>query len=86
MTIRYKNVYRLELQKLFNGQLKGLNQAKIIKKSVILSWFLNMTILYQHVYRLKLQKLFNFCAVHLPARLDIETETPISCFGHACLK
>ena len=29
--------------KLVKEELKGLNQAKIFKKSVILFWFLNMT-------------------------------------------
>ena len=57
-----------------NNRLKGLAQAKIIKKSVILFWFLNMTIWCKHVNRLELQKFFNFCAAHLPVRLDIETK------------
>ena len=35
--------------------LKGLAQAKIIKKSVILFWLLNMTIWCKHVHRLELQ-------------------------------
>ena len=35
--------------------LKGLAQAKIIKKSVILFRVLNMTILCEHVHRLELQ-------------------------------
>ena len=35
--------------------LKGLAHAKIIKKSVILFWFLNMTIWCKQVYRLELQ-------------------------------
>ena len=35
--------------------LKGLAQAKIIKKSVILFWVLNMTIWCKHVQRLELQ-------------------------------
>ena len=38
--------------------LKGLAQAKIIKKSVILFWLLNMTIWCKHVHRLELQKFF----------------------------
>ena len=38
------------------SNLKGLAQAKIIKKSVILFWFLNMTIWCKHVHRLELQK------------------------------
>ena len=35
--------------------LKGLAQAKIIKKSVILFRFFNMTIRSKHVHRLELQ-------------------------------
>ena len=35
--------------------LKGLAQAKIIKKSVILFWLLNITIWCKHVHRLELQ-------------------------------
>ena len=50
--------------------LKGLAQAKIIKKSVILFWLLNMTIWCKHVHGLELQKFFNFSAVHSPVRLD----------------
>ena len=42
-----------------NYCLKGLAQAKIIKKSVILFWLLNMTIWCKHVHRLELQKFFN---------------------------
>ena len=38
--------------------LKGLAQAKIIKKSVILFWLFNMTIWCKHVHRLELQKFF----------------------------
>ena len=40
--------------------LKGLAQAKIIKKSVILFWLLNMTIWCKHVHRLELQKFLIF--------------------------
>ena len=36
-------------------QLKGLAQARIIKKSVILFRVLNMTIWCKHVHRLELQ-------------------------------
>ena len=61
-------------------QLKGLVQAKIIKKSVILFWLLNMTIWCKHVNRLELQKFFNFCAAHLSVRLDIETKFPYFLF------
>ena len=42
------------------GDLKGLNQAKVVKKSVILFWLLNMTIWCKHVHRLELQKFFIF--------------------------
>ena len=55
---------------------KGTGQAKIIKKSVILFWLLNMTISCRHVHRLELQKIFNFSAAHSPVRLDIETKFP----------
>ena len=58
------------------GYLKGLAQAKIIKKSVILFRVLNMTIWCKHVHRLKLNFFFNFCAAHSPVRLDIETKFP----------
>ena len=37
-------------------ELKGLAHAKIIKKSVILFWLLNITIWCKHVHRLELQK------------------------------
>ena len=40
--------------------LKGLNQAKIVKKSVILFWLLNMTIWCKHVHRLELRKFLIF--------------------------
>ena len=43
-------------------KLKGLAQAKIIKKSVILFWPINMTIWCKHVHRLELQKFFIFSA------------------------
>ena len=56
--------------------LKGLAQAKIIKKSVILFRVLNMTIWCKHVHRLELQFFYNFCAAHSPVRLDIETKFP----------
>ena len=38
------------------GVLKGLAQAKIIKKSVILFWLLNIIIWCKHVHRLEMQK------------------------------
>ena len=57
-----------------NG-LKRLNQAKIIKKSVILFWLVNMAIWCKHVHRLELQKFCNFCAAHLPVKRDIETKS-----------
>ena len=55
--------------------LKGHAQAKIIKKSVILFWLLNMTKWCKHVHRLELQKFVNFCAAHSPVGLDIETNS-----------
>ena len=54
-----------------------LLKAKIIKKSVILFWHLNMTIWGKHVHRLELQKFFNFCAAHLSVRLDNRDEIPV---------
>ena len=36
--------------------LKRHNRAKIIKKSVILFWLLNMSIIFEHVHRLELRK------------------------------
>ena len=56
--------------------LKGLAQAKIMKKSVILFRVLNITIWCKHVQRLELLIFFNFCAAHSPVRLDIETKFP----------
>ena len=43
-----------------DAELKGLAQAKIIKKSVILFRVLNMTIWCKHVHRLELQILIIF--------------------------
>ena len=60
--------------------LKGLAQAKIIKKSVILFWLLNMTIWWRHVHRLELQKIFNFSVSHSPVRLYIATKFPYFLF------
>ena len=40
--------------------LKGLNQAKIVKKSVILFWPLNKTIWCEHDQRQELQKFLIF--------------------------
>ena len=68
------------------NELKGLAQAKIIKKSVILFWLLNMTIWCKHVHRLELQKFLNFCAAHSPVRLDIETKFLICIFWQPCQK
>ena len=48
----------------FTG-LKGLAQAKIIKKSVILFRLLNMTIWCKHVHRLELQKVFLIFALRI---------------------
>ena len=56
--------------------LKGLAQAKVIKKSVILFWLLKMTIWCKHVHRLELQMFLIFYAAHLPVRLHIETKFP----------
>ena len=54
-TVFSTNTVRLNLLILVNI-LKGLAQAKIIKKSVILFRLLNMTIWCKHVHRLELQK------------------------------
>ena len=69
---------RCQLHKLdTQTKLKGLaQQAKIIKKSMILFWLLNMTILCKHVHRLELQKFLNFSAAHSPVRLAIKTKFP----------
>ena len=66
--------------------LKGLAQAKIIKKSLILFWLLNMTIWCKHVHRLELQKFFNFSAAHSPVRLDIDTKFLICNYWQPCQK
>ena len=66
--------------------LKGLAQAKIIKKSLILLWLSNMTIWYKHVHRLELQKFFYFFAAHSPVRLDIKAKFPYFLFWHGCPK
>ena len=78
MIIVFENKYNIIHPKLygFNIYLKGLAQAKIIKKSVILFWLLNMAIWCKHVHRLELQKFFNFSAAHSPVGLDIETKFP----------
>ena len=67
-------------------KLKGLAQAKIINKSVILFWLLYMTIWCKNVYRLELQKFSIFCARHSPVRLDIETKFLISNYWQPCQK
>ena len=66
--------------------LKAHTQAKILKKSVILLWLLNMTTWCKHVHRLELQKFLNFCAAHSPVRLDMEMKYLISYFGQLCQK
>ena len=75
-----------DLNRSYICPLKGLAQAKIIKKSVILFWLLNMTIWCKHVHRLELQKCFNLCAAHSPVRLDIETKFLISNYWQPCQK
>ena len=45
----------MDIKITFTKLLKGLAQAKIIKKSVILFRVLNMTIWCEHVHRLELQ-------------------------------
>ena len=61
--------YKEDVHVFLLSTLKGLAQAKIIKKSVILFWLLNMTIWCKHVHRLELQNFFNFCAAHCAAHL-----------------
>ena len=53
---RFANVIPIYTAK----NLKGLNEAKIVKKSVILFWLLNITIWCKHVHRLELQKFLIF--------------------------
>ena len=63
-------------------------KSKIIKKSVILFWLLNMTFWCRHVHRLELQKFLIFVlrTHQLYIRLDIETEFPYFYFWHGCQK
>ena len=71
---RHRRILYLALTK----KLKGLAQAKIIKKSVILFWLLNMTIWCKHVHGLELQKFLNFSAAHTPVGLDVyRDEIPV---------
>ena len=77
-------IKRMYMYVFWLSTLKGLAQAKIIKKSVILFWLLNMTIWCKHVHRLELQKFFNFCAAHSPVRLDIKTKFPLSNYWQPC--
>ena len=65
---------------LVNSLLKRLNQANIVKRSVILFWLLNLTIWCKHVHRLELQKFLNFCAAHLRVKRDIEKKIPYFLF------
>ena len=65
-------------------QLKRHNQAKIIKKSLILFWFLiNMSIICEHVHGLELRRFLKLCVAHLPVRREIRTKFN---FGHVCPK
>ena len=50
-----KGVFKHQDLQILDLKLKGLAQAKIIKKSVILFRVLNMTIWCKHVHRLELQ-------------------------------
>ena len=61
-------------------RLKRHNQAKIVKKSVILFWILDKTISCKHVHTLELQKFFIFCAAHLPVKRDIGLKTKFPIF------
>ena len=80
-TIKYKAFYwhcfmiygafpKLKYTSDFNLLLK----AKIIRKSVILFWFLNMTIWYMSI------------CPHVHMSIDIETKFQISYFGQQCRK
>ena len=75
---QFKNIARLDGIRVNyeSSGLKRLAQAKIIKKSVISFWLLNMTTRCKHAHRLELQKFLNFSAAHSPVRLDIETKCP----------
>ena len=55
--------------------LKGLAQAKILKKSVILFWVLNMTIWCKHVQRLELQ-FFLFFVLRITSWARYKDEIP----------
>ena len=65
-------LYSLMKAMLLSGSIIKGTRSKIMKKSVILFWLLNMTIWCKYVRRLELQKFLNCCAAHLPVRLDIE--------------
>ena len=56
---------------IFYRILKRHNQAKLIKKSVFVSWFLNMAIRCQLVHTLELQKSFNFTAAVATWQLSV---------------
>ena len=51
-------LYETTLHTPASRQLKRRNQAKIIKKSSILFWLLNMAIICEHVHRLVLSMFF----------------------------
>ena len=66
------------IEKSTTSYLKLHNQAKIIKKSVILFQLLYVTIRCKH--RLKLKNCCNFCVAHLPVKRDIKTKFPYFLF------
>ena len=51
-------LYETTLENPASRQLKRRNQAKIIKKSLILFWLLNMAIICEHVHRLVMRMFF----------------------------
>ena len=79
LLIQFRNTEK-KISEASLSSLKGLNQAKIITKSVILFWLLNMTIWCKHAHRLEMQKSLHFSASHLPVRLDMETKFPYFLF------
>ena len=65
----------------FARLLKATHQAKIITKSELVFWFLNLAKGCEHVHRLELRKFLKFCVVHLPVKSEKKTKFN---FGHRC--
>ena len=70
----------MEIYMVSHTEIKRINQAEIIKKSVILFWLLNMTMICKQVNRLEMPRFSNFCVAHLPVKRDIETKLPYFLF------